>query len=280
MKWQRSAFYFLVFLFSFQRSDLAQEPLPQRVISLGSMVTEEIYLLGSDDKLIADTIYCTRPSAAQFKEKIGNVQEVNLEKIVALRPDLVLATELTDPRAVQKLRGMGLHVEVVATARNFEQICTIFLKLGKMLGKEESARRIVADARQKVDGLKYKLSGTKRKSVFVQVGTNPLFAAGSNTFADDFIQFGGGVNIVKHSDYSEFSREQVMNIDPDAIIISSMGFDGAIEKKNWQKFTMLKAVSGGHVFIIDQYLLCSPTPVSFVETLKIMIHDLHPEILL
>ncbi|MCI5220091.1 MAG: ABC transporter substrate-binding protein, partial [Candidatus Electrothrix sp. LOE2] len=84
---------------------------PQRIVSLGPINTENVYLLGAEDRLVADTNYCVRPEAARSKEKIGSVMQVSIEKILSLRPDLNLATGLTQPQQLKKLRELGLRVE-------------------------------------------------------------------------------------------------------------------------------------------------------------------------
>lgn len=278
MKLQRLALFLFILLLP--SMGLAQARTPQRIISLGSVITEEIYLLSSSDKLVGDTIYCQRPGPAKLKVKVGDILNVNLEKVVSLKPDVVLATELTDIRAKQKLRALGIRVEDIPNAKNFDDICNVFLKLGKILDKEIQARTIIAQARRMVGRLRGKVSPMSKRRVFIQVGVNPLVTVGKDTFADDFINFSGGVNVVEQKGYVQYSKENVLSLDPDVFIISSMGFDGKNEKINWEKYHSLRAVAHHNIYIIDQYFLCSPTPVSFIETLKTFIHDLHPEIVL
>ncbi|MBF0571045.1 MAG: ABC transporter substrate-binding protein [Candidatus Omnitrophica bacterium] len=275
-----SLFILIAIVILFASAAGAQNQPIQRIISLGPVITEEMYLLSSENKLVGCTSFCQRPPAAKKKEKVGNVQEVNLEKIVALKPDVVLATELTDPRAQEKLRSLGIRVISVPNARNFEEICDSFLKLGKILGKENKARTIIVEAQKKVDALKARLRMAPRVKVFIQVGVNPLVTIGKDSFANDFIELAGGTNVVTEQGYLQYSKEQVLVSNPDVLLISSMGFEGEHEKKNWEKWVSLNAVKIHKIFIIDQYLLCSPTPITFVETLKTIIRDLHPEMLL
>ncbi len=270
--------FLLSFFLVLAGTAFAQEKPAERIISLGPVLTEEIFLLGSADKLIGTTTYCQRPEAAKQKERVGSVQDINIEKIVSLRPDLVLATVLTDPRAKEKLRSLGVRVVDVPNAKDFDGICSVFRMLGKLLGKEAKADLIIADARDKVQDLKAALGGVKKVRVFIQVGVNPLVTIGKGALINDLIESAGGVNIVTDSGYLQYSREKVLQSDPDVMLISSMGFDGEREKKNWRRFRSLRAVVEDRVFILDEYLMCSPTPVSFVGTLKTIIEYLHPEI--
>ncbi|MBF0331291.1 MAG: ABC transporter substrate-binding protein [Candidatus Omnitrophica bacterium] len=258
----------------------AQERVPSRIISLGPVITQELYLLGSEDRIVGVTAYCQRPEAAKLKERVGNVQEINLEKVVALKPDIVFATVLTDPRAKTKLRNLGINVIDIPNARDFNEVCDVFLMIGKIVGKDQAARVIIAQAKAEVAALKEKVSRSPWLSVFVQVGANPLVTIGRGSFVNDLIELAGGVNIVEGAGYLQYSKEKIVMSDPDVLLISSMGFDGEREKKNWQKLGVLKAARQEKIFIIDEYLLCSPTPLSFADALKSIMKHLHPEVVL
>jgi iron complex transport system substrate-binding protein len=253
----------------------AQDACPQRIISLSPTITEEIYLLGAEDSLLADTIYCNRPLNAQKKEKVGTVVEVNLEKIVSLKPGLVLASELTNQKAVVKLKTMGIKVVIFPAAKSFEEICGQFMELGSLLGKEEKAEEAIRDAQSRVDSIKENLKLQKKPKVFMQIGARPLFAAAGGSFLNDFIVFAGGINVVSESRVGLYSREEVIRSNPDVIIIADMGIAGEQERMSWQKYKNLNAARDNRIYIIDSYKICSPTPASFVETLKEIAGILH-----
>ena len=119
----------------------AAGPTPHRIVSLGPTITEKLYLLGVEDYLVGVTTYCVRPPEACAKEKIGNVTQVNIEKIVDLKPDLVLATSLTDHRAVESLKRLGIGVIVFDEPRSYAETNEQFLELGRIVGREREARR-------------------------------------------------------------------------------------------------------------------------------------------
>lgn len=259
-----------------QGSIFAREDYPQRIISLGPAITEELYLLGADDRLVGCTTYCQRPIEAKKKEKIGTVMEVNLEKIVALRPDVVLLTRLADPKTKEKLKDLGIRVVEFPATENFAEICSSFLELGRIVGKEEEAEKVVNIAKNRVDSLVLKLRGLPKPKVFVQVGAKPLVTVTDDSFVNDFIEFSGGINIAKGIRYARYSREKVLEADPEVIFIVTMGINGEKEKEIWQSYKALKAAKNNRIYILDSYLLCSPTPVSFVEILEEMTVLLHP----
>lgn len=251
---------------------------PQRIISLGPAITEELYILGAEDRLIGCTVYCQRPPEAKKKEKVGTVIEVNLEKIVSLRPDLVLATSLTDPDAKEKLKNLGIKTVTFPAAKDFNEICGQFQELGKIVGKEKQAAEIAALVRNRVDSIRKKIRGLKSPKVFIQVGVKPLVTATGDSFINDFIEFAGGVNIAKEAGTGLYSREEVVRRNPDVIIIVTMGIAGKEEKEAWAKYKTLNAVKNGRIYVIDSYRLCSPTPVSFAETLEEIARILHPQL--
>jgi len=248
--------------------------LPQRIISLGPSITEELYLLGVGDRLVGCTTYCKRPEA-KTKENVGTVIDVDLEKVVALRPDVVFATSLTDPRAVKRMRNLRIKVVVFPTPRDFKGICNQFLELARLMGKEERAREIIRRVKERVRHIKEGIRGLKQPRVFVEIGARPLFTATHGSFINQLVALAGGVNIAQDAGTGIYSREEVVRRDPDVIIIVTMGIT-AEEKGVWQKFEGMRAVKNGRIYVMDSYKLCSPTPVTFVEALEEMARILHP----
>ena len=252
------------------------EVYPQRIISLVPSVTEELYLLNVEDRLIANTVYCNRPEEAKRKEKVGTVIEVNLEKIVQLKPDLILSSTLTDSRAKEKLKSLGIKVITFPQASSLSELSRQFLELAKLLGKKKEAQEIVAMVERKVSSVKERVNGLPKPKVFVQIGANPLFTANKSSFINDFIELAGGINIARDVKTGIYSREEVLRHNPDVIIIAAMGIDEE-EKKNWQNYATLNAVKNDRIYIVDSYRFCSPTPATFVEVLQETAKALHPE---
>lgn len=241
---------------------------PQRIISLGPSITEQLYLLEAQDKLIGCTIYCRRPQEAKTKEKVGTVVEVNLEKIVSLKPDLVIATPLTNPKAIEKLRNLGIKVLVFSSPKNFIELCKQFLELGKLVDKEKAAEDLIRQAENKVAAIKRNVENLPKPKVFIQVGAKPLVTVTKDSFVNDFIEFAGGMNIASNAKIGLYSREEVLMKNPDVIIIVTMGIAGEKEQEIWKKYSALEAVKNNRIYIIDSDKVCSPTPISFVQTLE------------
>ncbi|MCS7181098.1 MAG: ABC transporter substrate-binding protein, partial [bacterium] len=107
----------------------------------------------------------------------------------------------------------------------------------------------------------------KKKKILVQVGTKPLWVAGTDSFVNDIIEFAGGENVIKGKG-GIYSIEEIIKLNPDIIIIASMGIDAEGEKKVWERYKTINAIKNGKILLIDSDKICSPTPLSFVEVVK------------
>ncbi|MGV1099493.1 ABC transporter substrate-binding protein [Thiovibrio sp. JS02] len=256
-------------------------PQAKRIVSLGPLNTENVYLLGAGDRLVGDTSYCVRPEAARHKEKIGSVMQVSIEKIISLKPDLILATALTRPEQLKQLQNLGLRVVRFRQPASFKEICGQFSELGQLLGATAEARRIIDQARGEVEAVQRKVAHLPRKKVFLQVGTRPLFASLESSFTHDFIALAGGLNIAADQRSGVLNPEKVIAADPDLIVIAIMGSETGIageEKEKWQRMPVLKAARAGRVHVLDPASVCSPSPMTFARTLGIIAALIHPEI--
>lgn len=272
--------FFVAFIFQaiFVDGAYASENHPKRIISLAPSMTEELYLLRAEDSLVGNTTYCVTPPAARYKKKVGSITKVDLEKVVGLKPDLVLATSLTNLKTIQKLRDLGIEVRIFPAPKNFTSLCEQFLELGKAIGKEVDTKEIIAAAEGKVAVIKANATAFVKPRVFIEIGAKPLFTANRDYFINDFVELGGGMNIAEDSKIGTYSREEVLRRNADVILIVTMGLAGEKEKEAWQKFKTLNAVKHGRIYVIDSRKICSPTPVTFVETLEEITVLLHPEL--
>jgi iron complex transport system substrate-binding protein len=237
-----------------------------KIVCLAPSVTKNLYLLGVEDRVIGITIYC--PQGTIKKEKIGTLLEPNIEKIVSLSPDLVIASKEGNVKdSITRLKELGLNTYTMEPCNNFEDICSGFLSLARLVGKEEKALSIITDAKIRIDKVKKETKGKKKLTIFWEVGANPLFTVSRKSFVNEFIEFAGGKNIFDEINmrYPQISREEVMNRDPDVIIIAAMGENFEQEKKYWQSFKSLKAVKNGRVYTLTDTIFTDPTPDAFAR---------------
>lgn len=243
---------------------------PKRVISLGPSLTQSIYYMDAQDQLIGCTSYC-HSAKGDHKEIVASAVKPNLEKIASLKPDLVLASGFTPVRDIETLRKLGIRVEVFRSPKSFEEICSQFQSLGRLLDKSGKADQIVTSSKKRVQEIvvESKRRGTTPK-VFMQIGASPIFTVIPNTFMNDYILYNGCTNIASDLTKGTIGRELVIARMPDYIYIVTMGITGTEEQAEWEKFKHIPAVRNKKIFILNSDYACQPTPVSFVETLELM----------
>jgi len=260
-------------------SGIFAAPIPQRIVSLGPINTENVYLLGAQDRLVANTNYCVRPEGARDKIKIGSVMQVSIEKIVSLRPDLVLATGLTQQKQLQQLQKLGLHVVQFTQPHSFVEICEQFMRLGKLLGVEQRAAEVIDQVRGRVAAIQRQYGSLAPQKVFLQIGSQPLFSSVKGSFTNDYMVYSNGINIMGEQRNGGTNYERVLAADPDVIIIAIMGSEkgvAAAERKKWMKFVGARAIKNRRVHVVDPDLVCSPSPATFVEALEQIARLIHP----
>ena len=250
---------------------------PARIVSLSPAITESLYLLGLKDNIAGVTTYCNRPQEAKTKPVIGTVIEPDIEKIVKLRPDLVLAMGLTNPKVLTKMRSLGLKVLTYEIPDAFSGICDMFLKMGNATGTAPEARRIVDTARSEVDSIRKKTARLKKPRVLIELGTKPFFVATKDFFVNDYLDFAGALNVFRDAPSGSVGREEAIVRNPDVIFIVTMGLSGDNERQVWKRYSSVNAVKNGRIYVVDSNDICSPTPVSFARSLKHIAGLLHPD---
>ena len=254
--------------------------LDQRVVSLSPSITELIYLLGAQDQLVADTIYCNVPPEAGEKLRVGTMTQANVEKIVYLRPDLVIASPLSSKKQMRILKAQGIRVMLKENPKSFEQMCRLTLDMGNIMGARDRAEAIVTRARKDVERVVAATQPLAKKQVFIQIGLKPLKTVTGDIFINEFIKLGGGINITEHESSGVYSREKVVRSDPDVILIATMGSAKKAreeERQRWMEFSSLKAAAQNHIYVLNPDVICSPTPASFARGLSIIADLIHPE---
>ncbi len=264
----------LLFFLSFL-SGIAYAHQP-RIVSLGPYLTEEIYALQADDLLVGCTSYA--PEVAVGKPKVGGVVDVSVERVLSLGPTLVLATSLTRPGIVKRLRELGIKVEVFLQPKDFREIQLQFMRLAGLVGREQLARAILGRISRRIKMVEDRVRGLPRVRVFVEVGVRPLFTANGDSFLNELVEKAGGVNVARDSSEGIFSREMVVKADPQVILIVTMGVAGEEELERWQRFPSVTAVRRNRIHVVDARIFCSPTPQNFLRALEITVGLLHPEV--
>lgn len=257
------------------------ESKPKRIITLSPSLTKQLFELGSERDIIGVTTFCKYPAEAEKKQKIGSIIQPNIEKIVSLKPDLIFAhMEGNTKESIKKLRSLGLKVFVLGASRNLDDIFKDFILIAKILQKENKALEIIEKVKKEIKFVKNKTSNLKKVKVFWEVGSRPLITVAKDTFVDEIITLSGGLNIAHESPvrYPMYSLEKIITQNPDVIVIVDMGIVTSEEIKKWKKFKEITAVKSGRIHSINAYIVSLPTPLTFLEGVKVTSEVFYPDI--
>lgn len=249
---------------------------PQRIISLAPSNTEILFALGLGDKVVGVTDWCDYPPEALDKEKVGGYVTPDIEKIVALNPDLILVAYGTPMEVINNLVGLGLTVFGIKTT-DLDDLLNDIKRIGEITDKELEAQALTSEMAGNIEAIADAASELEqRPKVFYIVGHEPsLWTAGQGTFIHELIEKGGGVNTCQNiTGYSEISIEYVLARDPEIIITSEWSYDWAI---NSTDLAGTNASQSGRIYTCDDNLVQRPGP-RLVEGLEWFAYFIHPEI--
>ncbi len=249
-------------------------PYPQRIVSLAPSITECLFAIGAGFKVVGVTQFSNYPPSVQKLPKVGSYIYPSIEKIVALNPDLCVVTKDGNPRGVvYKLMSMGIKIFVV-DPRDVNSLFNTMLVLGKVMGLEDAAKKEVLKLNKELEEVRKKARlFSKKPRVFFQIGVSPMVTVGKNTLIDDLISIAGGENIFgNYRGYPKISVEQVMGLNPDVIIITSMVHSRPnLEnlKEFWLQYREIKAVKYKNIFVVNSDLFNRPSPRA-IKGLKLL----------
>jgi iron complex transport system substrate-binding protein len=252
---------------------------PARIVSLAPSLTETLYALGLEDRLVGDTDYCDYPPDAQKKPKVGGAINPSLEQIAALHPDLVLVTkDLNRLDTVRALDTLGIPSYSTDSAHTVDGIISSTEKLADVLGASQAGKVVGDDLQRRLATLQAKLSSVPPTHVLFVVWTAPLISAGKDTFIADALRKAGAVSIVDSTqDWPQMSLEEVVHLQPDYLVFAAShseaaarDFDTLADRPGWH---LLDAVHNRHYAVIsDAINRPAPRIVSAIEDLARQLH--------
>ncbi|HFT1681819.1 vitamin B12 ABC transporter substrate-binding protein BtuF [Providencia stuartii] len=239
MKWHPSTLQTtlaLLLLLFFNTSVVADTK--HRVISLSPANTELAYAAGLGESLIAVSAYSDYPAEAKQLEQVSDWQGLNVERIVALKPDLILAWRGGNPqRPLDQLAALGIPI-IYFDPQSVEGVISAIEQLAKYSSQPQIAQQSVLSMREQLNQLKQRYAQQERpkKRVFIQLGTQPLFSTGSNTIQNDIVSMCGGENIFANSavPWPQVSREQVIARQPEMIVMTGTETQETAVRQFWQ----------------------------------------------
>ncbi|HEY6946176.1 MAG TPA: cobalamin-binding protein [Candidatus Acidoferrum sp.] len=252
----------------------------RRIVSLAPSLTETIYALGLQDRLVGDTDYCDYPPDAQKKTKVGGGINPSLEVIASLHPDLVLVTKSFNRlETVIFLEELGIS-SYATDPHTVADIVSSTKTLADVLGVPEAGASVVGGMQRSLDNLQHRLGDLPSKRVLFVVWTQPLISVGTNTFLADALRHAGAVSIVDSSqDWPQVNLEEIARLQPDFLVFADSHFENAqreVERlatlPGWK---ILNAIRDRRYAVISEAVnRPAPRIVSAIEELA---RQLHPE---
>lgn len=251
-----------------------------RVVSLAPSLTETVYALGLQDRLVGDTDYCDFPPDAQQKPKVGGVINPSIETIASLHPDLVLVTKaLNRLETVHALETLGIP-SYATDPHTVDEILSSVRRLADLLGAPDSGAAVSKDLEQRLAEIQQRLASVSPRRVLFVVWTEPLISIGKGAFITDAIEHAGGVSVIDSAQsWPQVNLEEVVRLQPEFLIFAESGSQASVHGMDaldglpgWR---LLNAVRDHkYVTISDAINRPGPRIVSAIEELA---RQLHPE---
>ena len=234
----------------------------RRIVSLAPHITELLYAAGAGERVVGNVEYGDHPPAAKALPKVGGYSRLDLEAIVALKPDLVLGWESGNaPASIARLRALGLTVHLSQSNR-IEDIAGELERIGKLAGTEAAANVAAAAFRERYAKLGARYSQRPPVDVFYQIWKQPLMTVNGKQIISDAIRLCGGRNVFAHLPIlaPTVTVEAVITANPEAIVASGMGDSRPEWLDDWRRWSTLAAVTGDNLYFIPPDLIQRHTP--------------------
>jgi len=256
--------------------------VPQRIVSLAPSHTEILFAIGLGDRIVGVTRYCNYPEEAKEKEKIGGFATPDLEKIIALKPDLILAFGSLQKSMVSKLEERGQTVFWLYP-HTVKDILESFERIGEITGKVAAAKQLKKRIEERIRVVQENVKDIPERekvTVFRVMGLDPLGTIGGDAFQTDVYRLAGGRNIFGNTkkDYFELDLQTLVTLEPDIIVICGEDEEEAKrrvkDQKGWEGLT---AVKTDRIVVISCDLICRPSP-RIAQTIEQLAKEFYPEL--
>lgn len=264
---------------------LAEDATLKRIVSLAPSYDETLIELGLQAKIVGVTTSSDYLDEVKRAERIGLYVKPNIEKIIALKPDIVFATGFAGQQsAAEKLSALGLRVVVLDETQGIEEILAKTRQIGDILGIPARTEALLKRMRATVATTRRLTAALpSRPRVYMETGCDPLFTCGKGSFIHEMIEIAGGKNIAGDiaQPFPRISSEFIINSDPEVIILPYMGRNFGKEtlkqRKGWEKISAIKT---GRVYDdIGSHVITIPSPRLILYGLPALLKRIHPEII-
>ncbi len=234
----------------------------ERIISLAPHVTEQLFAIGAGGKIVGAVDYSDYPEQAKLIPRVGGYSRLDLERILALKPDLIVGwSSGNNAQQLERLEEMGMRV-YRSEPRRLDDIAAGMLKLGELAGVTQQAEEQVVKFRHKVETLREAAGGKPAQTVFYQIWNRPLMTVNGEHLINEVITLCGGKNIFAELPVltPKVSEEAVIAANPEVIIASGMGRERPEWLDEWRRWPQMEAVKSERLYVIDPSIIQRATP--------------------
>lgn len=243
-----------------------------RIISLSPHLTENLFSIGAGHLLVGGVEPLDYPAAAQQLFNLGRFNQINLEEVLALQPDLVVAWQAGHQALLARLQELGIKI-FVSNPLRLEDIADELIKLGQLTGLNQQANEIAQNYLVDLNNLtaSFALANQTPKKVFYQLGGRPIFTLNNQHFISQAIEICGDHNVFGQLKQlaPQINLEEILLANPEVIFIAGKGKQAVDEQAFWQKFSSVTAVKKQQVYLLNPDLLQRPT-LRVIEGIKEM----------
>lgn len=254
-------------------------PAPvNRVISLAPNLTEIVFAVGAGDRLVGRTSYCDYPSEAKAVAEVGDTLHPSLERIIALRPQVVLISTASQLEVfTQQLQNQNIAV-FVTDPLDLDGVFRSIDQIGEILGQKEKSRILVEKLRERARAVEEAVKGRQPVRVFYQLSGEPLYTVGRDSFVTDLMRRAGAISVTADvpGAWPKYSNESALAARPEAIILPTGGSMGATNSTVAEALRQSPAAISGRIYKINDDHLVRPGPRA-LDGLEAMARALHPE---
>lgn len=229
------------------------ESEPETVVSVSPALTEIVYALGAEDKLIGRTDYCDYPEEVSDIPSVGAIDNPDIEIIAELEPDVVIASSIFSEEAYNSITELGIPVVIIRDETTLEGMFDVVADVADVIGCHDEGEALVEELSSELDEIRANAPETDVTVYYcMSYGEYGDYTAGGDTFIGDIIESAGAVNAAADVSGWSFSAEALVEADPDYILIDEWNYDGFIST---EPYSSLTAVQEGNVIVIDPNLL-------------------------
>ena len=222
-----------------------------RIISIAPSMTELLFQLDNGESIIARSDYCDYPQEAKSLPSVGSLIDPNLEYILSLKPDLVVASDHFTKESVNKLEHFNIPVYIGKQGQYIEDFYQIIADMGQIIGKKERSQILITKMQNQISEIKQRVQNNDKPKVYYMIsfGESGDYTAGKNTFIANLIRTAGGINISDDANGWNYNREKLFAGNPDLILISRNEIGNQLKKD--AIYSKLKAVQNNNIYFLE-----------------------------